>query len=71
MFDWNNCVSKSVTDMQEADGRHVSQEFNRMLNDIRETLTVLAAFAKTSDLEVITFDEGFVQFKGLRHTILS
>ncbi len=31
----------------------------------------LAAFAIAADLEVITFDKGFRQFKGLRHTILS
>lgn len=31
----------------------------------------LAAFAKTADFELITFDKGFRQFKGLRHTILS
>jgi len=31
----------------------------------------LAAFAIAADLELITFDKGFRQFKGLRHTILS
>jgi len=31
----------------------------------------LAAFAKTIDLELITFDKGFSQYKGLRYTILS
>jgi len=31
----------------------------------------LAAFAKTANLELITFDKGFAQFAGLRLTILS
>ena len=31
----------------------------------------LAAFAITSDFDLVTFDKGFVQYKGLRHTILS
>ena len=29
------------------------------------------SFAITSDFDLITFDKGFVQYKGLRHTILS
>jgi len=31
----------------------------------------LAAFAKTANLELITFDKGFAQFAGLRLTIFS
>lgn len=31
----------------------------------------LAAFAQAADLELVTFDKGFVQYKNLRHTILS
>ena len=31
----------------------------------------LAAFAKTADFELITFDKGFSQYKNLRHTMLS
>lgn len=31
----------------------------------------LAAFAIAAGLELITFDKGFRQFKGLHHTILS
>lgn len=31
----------------------------------------LAAFAREADMEIITFDRGFAQFKDLRHTILS
>ena len=31
----------------------------------------LAAFAQAADFEVITFDKGFLQYKNLRHTILT
>ena len=31
----------------------------------------LAAFAIAADVEVVTFDRGFAQYKNLRHTILS
>ncbi len=31
----------------------------------------LAAFAKTGNFELVTFDRGFVQYEGLRVTILS
>lgn len=31
----------------------------------------LAAFAQAADLEIITFDKGFTQYKSLRRTILS
>ena len=31
----------------------------------------LAAFAQAADFEVVTFDKGFAQYTGLRHTILS
>lgn len=31
----------------------------------------LAAFAQTVDFEIVTFDKGFAQFQGVRHTILS
>jgi toxin-antitoxin system PIN domain toxin len=31
----------------------------------------LAAFAKTSDLELVTFDKGFAQFPDLKHHLLS
>ncbi len=31
----------------------------------------LAALAQTVDLEVVTFDQGFAQYKNLRRTILS
>jgi len=31
----------------------------------------LAAFAKTGNFELVTFDKGFVQYEGLRATILS
>lgn len=30
----------------------------------------LAAFAQTVDMEIVTFDKGFAQYAGLRHTIL-
>ena len=30
----------------------------------------LAAFAKTTDLEVVTFDRGFIQYRDLKCTIL-
>jgi len=31
----------------------------------------LAAFAQAADFEVVTFDKGFANFQGVRHTILS
>lgn len=31
----------------------------------------LAAFARTAELEVVTFDKGFAKFKDLRFTLLS
>jgi toxin-antitoxin system PIN domain toxin len=31
----------------------------------------LAAFAQEASMEVITFDKGFAQYAGLRHTVLS
>lgn len=31
----------------------------------------LAALAHAADFEIVTFDKGFAQYKGLRHTILS
>lgn len=31
----------------------------------------LAAFARAADLELISFDKGFTQYTGLKHTILS
>ena len=31
----------------------------------------LAAFATVADFELVTFDQGFLQFKNLRRTVLS
>lgn len=59
----------SEPDQLEAEWRKLTRRKTRSPNVWNDAY--LAAFAKASNLEVLTFDRAFRQFKGVRATVLS